>query len=329
MKLLVVGCGSIGKRHIGNFKSLGVEDIAGVDTREDRRKEVEARFGLKKTFSILEDALSQKYDAAILCSPTALHIKQGVQLAERGVHLMIEKPLADSLEGAEQLLKIVNQKKLTALMAYPFRFDPSVEKLKALFESGVIGKPLFVRGEFSEYLPDWHPWEDYRMFYMAKKAQGGGSILDQSHILDLAEHLFGDVKSVSCINDRLSSLEVETDDFAEMLIRFNSGVVGSIHTDMLGRAHQKHMEIKGEEGNLFWDFYAYEVKAYIAAQKKWEVYPFKNDKNTMYLNESRHFLESIKTGAEVRAPLKEGVRTMKTLMAAIEASTKQKVSVVA
>ncbi|HOW28611.1 MAG TPA: Gfo/Idh/MocA family oxidoreductase [Elusimicrobiota bacterium] len=325
MKILVVGCGSIGKRHIGNFKSLGVDDIHAVETREDRRQEVKSRFGLKNIHSSLDEALKENFTAAILCSPTAYHVKQGLQLASKWTHLMIEKPLADTLEGADELHKIVKDKKLVVLMAYPFRFDPSVEKFKSLLESGCIGKALFIRGEFSEYLPDWHPWEDYRTFYMAKKAQGGGSILDQSHILDLAEWLMGDVESIACINDRLSALEVETDDFAEMLVRFRSGTVGSIHTDMLGRSHKKVMEIKGSEGNLFWDFYTYEVRAYYAAAKKWEIYPFKNDKNQMYLNESNHFLECINKGLPSRSPLEDGIRTMKTLMAAIRASEKKEV----
>src|SRR5262245_27974604 len=124
MKVLVVGAGSIGKRHIGNLKTIGVSEIAVVETREDRLQEVKSRFGVNEMYPSLDQALPQKFDGAVLCSPTALHVKQGLQLAEKGVHLMIEKPLADNLDGADQLHKIVEQKKLVALMAYPFRFDP-------------------------------------------------------------------------------------------------------------------------------------------------------------------------------------------------------------
>ena len=116
-----------------------------------------------------------------------------------------------------------------------FRYTPTIMKVKELLETGLIGKVLSVRGEFSEYLPDWHPWEDYRSFYMAEKSQGGGSILDQSHIMDLIHYLFGGFKSVYAINTRISSLEINADDIAEMIVTMKSGVIAAIHTDIYGQ----------------------------------------------------------------------------------------------
>jgi predicted dehydrogenase len=324
MKLLVVGSGSIGKRHLNNFRTIGVKEIGAVDPRPDRRQEIEQRFPGVKAYESLEAALVDKYDAAVIASPTSLHIPQAIALAKRGVHLMIEKPLGHSLEGLEELSQEVKKGNLKVLIAYPFRFDGSFLKLQSLLDAGAIGKPLYVRGEFSEYLPDWHPWEDYRHFYMAKKSLGGGSLLDQSHVLNMVEALFGEILSVFAFNDRVSSLEVETDDLAELLVKFKGGVVGTVHMDMLGRRHVKRIEIKGEKGDLLWDFYTYEVRWYDADEKRWEMYPYKNDKNDMYIAESKHFLACVDGNETPRISLDEGILTMKVLVSAQTAHCGQK-----
>ena len=179
----------------------------------------------------------------------------------------MEKPLSHNLEGIEELAQVVKEKKVKFLMAYIFRFSEAVRKLKELLDSQAIGKVLYFRGEFSEYLPDWHPWEDYRSFYMAKKSMGGGSILDQSHIIDLAHFLFGEIKEVFCVNEKFSDLDVEADDIAEITAYFESGLLGSIHMDMFGREHKKFMEIKGSSGNILWDFYDFSVKIFSGEKK--------------------------------------------------------------
>jgi predicted dehydrogenase len=316
MNILVVGGGSIGKRHIGNLRTVGVQKVGVIEPRADRREEIRGRFPGTETFETFEKALSESFNGAVIASPTSLHIPQAIELARRGVHLMIEKPLGHNLEGSQTLIDETEKRRLAVLIAYPFRFDGSFLKLKALYDAGTLGKAIYVRGEFSEYLPDWHPWEDYRTFYMAKKHLGGGSLLDQSHILNLAEALCGEVDKVAAINGRFSPLEVETDDLGELLVRFRSGVVGTIHMDMFGRNHVKQLELKCEKGDLIWDFCRYEVRAYYAEQKRWEIFPFKNDKNEMYLNETKHFLACIEGKERPRISLGEGIATMQVLEAA-------------
>lgn len=182
MNFLIIGCGSIGKRHIRNLISIGInkDNLNCVETRDDRIKEVND-YGIKNTFKNLDDAIDKKkYDAAIVCSPTSMHIDQCIKLSEKKIHLLIEKPLSRDLHNIDKLIENVKKNNLVVLMAYVFRFSPQVQKMKELIDKKIIGKIYYARGEFSEYLPDWHPYEDYRSFYMAEKSLGGGSILDQS-----------------------------------------------------------------------------------------------------------------------------------------------------
>ena len=203
---------------------------------------------------------------------------------------MIEKPLSRNLEGIEILKKNVKENNLVVLMAYIFRFTPQVQMIKKLIQENALGKIYYVRGEFSEYLPDWHPYEDYRSFYMAEKSMGGGSILDQSHIFDLVHYLLGGFKNVKAYNSKISNLELNADDISELIVEMNSGVIASLHTDIFGRQHQKFLEIKGENGNIKWDFYKNKVSIYDPKDKAVKIFKkFPTDFNLTYINEIKHF----------------------------------------
>ncbi|WP_239988797.1 Gfo/Idh/MocA family protein [Paramagnetospirillum kuznetsovii] len=331
MRYLVIGSGSIGKRHTRNLRAIGVpsSDIFAIDTRADRRREIE-EIGINTSFASFDEALAAgHYDAALVCSPTSLHIPQATVLAKRGTHILMEKPLAHDLAGIVDLKQAVADNGVQVVMAYIFRFAPTVAKAKELVDSGIIGKVLYARGEFSEYLPDWHPYEDYRTFYMAEKSQGGGSILDQSHIMDLVHYLLGGFASVSCFNAHVSGLDLKADDIAEMIVRLKSGVVASIHTDIFGRDHKKSLEIKGEHGNILWDHYAGAVTHYDAETKVSRVFKkFPADFNLAYIAELKHFIACCEGKEKPLATLQEGIETMELILAAERSHQSGRIEVV-
>ena len=286
VKLLVVGAGSIGKRHIRNAITMGVNpnNIISIDKRVDRIKEVK-KLGIKKTYNNFDKALKEDFDAAIICSPTSFHISQSIKIAKMKKHILIEKPLDSNLKDSKKLVQLKKKNKLTIMIAYIFRFSEPIKFIKKELKKKSIGKILYFRGEFSEYLPDWHPYEDYRSFYMANKKQGGGSILDQCHIMDLSHFLIGDFLSVSAINCKISNLEINADDISEMIVKHKNGVISSIHTDIFGRSHKKMLEIKGEKGNIIWDFYKNEVKIFNSKTKKIKLFnKFNKNFNDAYIN---------------------------------------------
>ena len=321
MKILIVGCGSIGKRHLRNLLTIGIkhENISCVETRQDRITEVK-NYGIERVYSSLESALNDKnYDAAIICSPTSLHIEQCNILSSKNINLMIEKPLSRDLNNIEELKDIVIKNNLVTFIAYIFRFAPSIKFLKDILEKKTIGEVFFVRGEFSEYLPDWHPYEKYNSFYMAQKQMGGGSILDQSHIMDLVHHLFGNFKSVMAFNNKISGLEIEADDIAEMIVELDNGILASIHTDIFGRKHSKSLEIKGSRGNIKWDFYKNEVSVYDAETKTLKIEDdFDKDFNKVYIEELKYFIDCSNNNNQAHPNLDVGIDTMKLILSSEE-----------
>ena len=320
MKFALIGAGSIGKRHLGNLIAAGVAptDIVIVDPRADRVEECKAKYGISRFFESVEQLPFSEVEAAFVCSPTAYHLQQALVLASEGLHLLIEKPLAHNLDGIDELQKIIAEKGNRVLIAYPFRFSEHGRKLKEVVDTQIVGRPLYVHGEFSEYLPDWHPWEDYRSFYMAKKAQGGGSLLDQSHIMDMAHWCLGTVREAFGFNGLVSDLEVETDDLAEIQVKFESGVIGTIHQDMFGRKHSKYMEVKCTHGSIYWDVYDLSVGVFDAVSNNSTKFQFGSDHQVMYLNEINHFLELCRgITTESQCTLEDGMHGMKIIDAVL------------
>lgn len=219
---LVVGCGSIGKRHIGNLIARGAGEILAFDVRADRRREVESQFGVE-SLGHLEDAWKRRPNVALITVPTNLHIPLALQAAEHGCHLFIEKPLSDRLEGVDQLLEAVRVRNPVTLVGCNMRFHPGLMMVKKLLEEGTIGRVVAARVEVGQYLPDWHPWEDCRHAYSAHRDLGGGVILDAIHEIDYIRWMLGEVEAIACFAGKLGHLEIEAEDTAAILLRFADG----------------------------------------------------------------------------------------------------------
>lgn len=171
LKVLVVGYGSIGKRHIENISLLKDVEIL-VCTKQKYDKFLQKK--KCKVYGTLDECIREKPDVAFITNVTSLHVKTAKKLATAGINLFIEKPLSNSLNGIPRLLGIVQQKKLITLMGCVFRFHPCIKKIKEIISSKEIGRVLSVRVENGSFLPDWHPYEDYSKSYAARKDLGGG-----------------------------------------------------------------------------------------------------------------------------------------------------------
>ena len=320
MKFLVVGCGSIGKRHLANLKSLGVDQLMAVDPDESRRQDVVALFDLE-AFASLDSALQRSPQAVLICTPNSLHLQGAMAAARDGCHLFIEKPLSHTLKGVEGLIQEVEKKGLVTFIGCNYKFHPSFVKMKEIIDSGVLGRILSVRCQFGQYLPDWHPWEDYRKTYSARSDLGGGILLD-SHEFDYMQWYLGPVDQVFCMASKLSDLEIDTEDTAAVLLKFKSGTIAEIHLDYTQRAYQRNYEFFGENGTLKWNFGDCNVSLYLAADNKWEVFeePRNFDLNNMYREEMKHFINSIENGKETITDIFAGWRTLKLIMAAKESA---------
>jgi predicted dehydrogenase len=220
------------------------------------------------------------------------------------------------MDGVDEIVKTAKRRGLVLAVGYNFRFHPGMRKVKERLESGLIGRVMWGRAIVGQYLPDWRPWQDYRKSYTARREMGGGIILDGSHELDYMRWLMGEVNSVLCFAGKLSSLEVNVEDSADILMRHEGGRVSNVHMDFIRRDYFRVCEIVGEEGTVRWSFPSGTVELYSARTKRWRMVYTGCDPNEMYVREMRCFIRCIQ-GKE--APLVDGEEGRKTLEVALAA----------
>lgn len=247
MKVLVVGCGSIGRRHAANAATLatvGVYDAApGV--AEACAKEVGAQ-----VFSRLDDALHWKPRAVVVATPHRSHLEVAGRAVAAGADVLIEKPLSHALDGVGDFLKGVDAAGRRAFSVCNMRFHPGPATLRESLPA--IGRPLFARAHYGNYLPSMRPGRDYRELYAARRAEGGGVVLDAVHEIDYLTWLFERVESVACHAAKLSDLDLDVEDHALLALRHASGVDASVELDYLRPRKSRGCEIVGTEGVLVW-----------------------------------------------------------------------------
>lgn len=319
MKFLIVGCGSIGKRHLRNLLSLGYEDVTIFDPQKAVIEDIRREFDLP-SYDNLEMALVKSPDAVILSNPTAHHIPSAIQAAQSGAHLLIEKPIAHSTDQVGDLIAEVKTRNLVAMIAYSLRFFDGINLMRDLLIDDVIGETLYVQAEVGQYLPDWRPEVDYRNVYSAKAKQGGGVVLDLSHELDYLVWLFGPVSSVSSQIGKVSNLEIDVEDTADMLMEHSSGVFSSLHLDYLQRTPFRKCKIVGSDGTLLWDYFADSIEVYSIDRKEWQSYPYDGDRNAMYVKEIQHFIDCIKNNKKPLISLESGLQVLQIAIAAKRAA---------
>lgn len=316
----VVGCGSMGQRHIRNLKALGVETVLAVDPAAQRL--VEARESGAIPQPDLAAALDELPRAVLVCTPPTAHLEPMRAALERGAHVFVEKPLAASLDGVDEVLATADARRLVVCVGYNLRFHAGLLKAKALLDAGEIGRLLVAHAEFGQYLPDWRPG-DYRESYSARRALGGGIVLEASHEIDYVRWLAGEVVAVSAVAERLGALEIDVEDIALVTLRLATGALAHLHLDALQRSYTRGCKLIGTEGTLVWDF-ASGVRHYSARSGEWKSFPIVPEKDEMYREELRHFLASVGGAARPLPTGGDGKRALEVALATRRAALERR-----
>jgi predicted dehydrogenase len=315
-KFLIVGFGSIGKRHCDNLKQIGGVEVAVLTRRHIDLPGV-------TLFISQEDALRQEYDAVLVTNETSSHIPTAIAFAEKGCHLFIEKPLSHSLKDSDRLANLVSRRNLKVMIGCNLRFHPAVSSGKEFIQKDKIGRIVSAQIQAGQYLPDWHPARDYRQSYSARRDKGGGVILDLIHELDYAYWFFGGASMVFAFSGKRGDLQIETEDTAEILLEFKNGVWCQVHLDYLRRRPARSFTLVGTGGVVEGDIINNKVRVFEAGSNKWEAGQTGNDDNlnATYIAELRHFIDYI--NGRVPQPLtglEDGVSVLKIALAARESA---------
>ena len=316
MRFLICGLGSIGQRHLQNLLSLGEDDIVLYRTGKATLASKEfARFPVEDDLSRVVE--TWKPQAAIISNPTSLHMDTALPLARAGIHLLIEKPISNSRVKVLDLQETLHESGAKVLVGYQFRFHPGIRQAKKMIAEGAIGKIDSVHVYWGEYLPDWHPWEDYQLAYSARRDLGGGVVLTLSHPIDYLRWIFGEVDALTAEIGNRSTLAIDVEESADFELAFNSGVKASVHLDYLQNPKRHWMDIKGEHGTLHWD--------YADADVRWSTSSTQDERRTagtlafqrneMFLQEMAHFIDLIRDDGNPICTVEDGLRTLEVALA--------------
>lgn len=330
MKALLIGLGGVGQRHARNLRSLfpdvellayrvrGYSHVVTPKLQADSGLDVEKTLGIR-SFSDLQAALAEEPQIAIICNPSSLHISTAIACVQAGCDVLVEKPLADSLDGVSDLARAAEQAERLVMVAYQLRFHPCVKQLAATLASGVLGNLLSVRVTVGEYLPGWHPYEDYRGSYAARADLGGGVVLTQIHELDYLSSLFGAPKRVFAMGGHWSGLEIDVEDTASALLEFSAQgrtLPVHLHQDYLQRPASRQCEVIGDRAKVIMDLPSMTVTVHEFNGSQPTTYSFSDfDRNQLFLDEMQHFLTCVKERRRPIVDLHDGVTSLRMALA--------------
>lgn len=256
-RILIVGHGSIGQRHLRIVReSLPHANLAVL--LRSGAKEVEG----VTCFTSMDQALAFKPLAAIIANPAPFHIDSALALARNGCHLLVEKPISTATEQVHSLLQVVREQGIVLQVGYNLRFLPSLRDFRRQVQSGRVGRILSVRCEVGQHLETWRPGNDYRIGVSARRELGGGVLLELSHELDYLRWIFGEAEWVSAWIGQQGALDIDVEDTAHLLLGMAEstggdvvpvGPVVSLALDFLRRDMTRRCIAIGEYGSLIWD----------------------------------------------------------------------------
>jgi predicted dehydrogenase len=322
MKFVIAGLGSIGRRHLRNLLACGQHEVLLL--RSGRSTLPSGELGGFPSVAELPAALDWRPDAIIVSNPTALHLDVAIPAAEAGCHLLIEKPVSDSMERLETLQRAVRAGGCRVLVGFQFRFHPTLKDARSRITSGGLGRVTHARAHWGEYLPEWHPWENYRESYAARRDLGGGVLLTLCHPFDYLRWIFGEVDRADGTAERGLGLEVEA--VVDAAVHFRSGVEAGVHLDYLQDPPEHFLEVTGERGRLRWDgrIGSLEVSGTAARESTHHAPPPGFERNDMFLAEMRHFVEVVAGDASPLCTLDDGVRIQQILETVRHATTERR-----
>jgi len=316
MKFLIAGFGSIGRRHFRNLISLGEKDILFLRSNQSNLPDEE--IAAYPVYTDIESALAQTPDAVIVSNPSSLHLDIAIPAAESGCDILIEKPLSNNRKKMPQFVESVRENGSKVLVGFQFRYHPAFIRIRELLADGIIGRILSVRAQWGEYLPDWHPWEDYRKSYSAQDSLGGGVILTLCHPFDYLRWLIGEVEGLWAFSGKLGDLDLHVEDTAEIGIIFSNGAFGSLHLSYNQKPTTHRVEIVGTAGTITWDDNSGVTSLYQSAVGDWQKTSPSADfvRNDLFQAQMRHFLAVIQGESIPACTLEDGIKALDLALAA-------------
>jgi len=333
MKVLFVGLGGIGQRHLRNFRRVLGDELDPLafrvradspvltDTLEiEPGADLTTKYGLR-TFGDLSKALDESPDLVIVSNPSSFHVSTARAAVQRGLNVFVEKPLSHSADGVADLVADADRTGVVGLVGYQLRFHPCLERVSTILREKLLGRVLSVRAHVGEYLPGWHKYEDYRQMYAARADLGGGVVLSQIHELDYLYWLFGMPSRIFTAGGHLSDLELDVEDTASSVMQIELDGVSvpvQLHQDYVQRPPSRGLESVGARGKLVLDLVSTRLVRYGESGETAETFePSGFQRNDLFLAQTRHAVACIRRSEHPKVSLRDGAKSLLVALASL------------
>lgn len=303
-----MGWGSVGRRHLTNLRDLGVDEWVIVRSGQSTLSE-EPPEDVHVTSDLVAALERHEPDLAVVASPSSLHAAAAARCAERAVPVLVEKPLAASTDGLDELVTAVERGGGPLLVGFQFRFHPGIACLAELLAAGTLGEVLHVSATWGEHLPDWHPWEDHRRSYAARGELGGGVHHTLCHPFDYLRMLLGPLQVRHAALRSGGPLGLEVAEAADVVLGSPGGGTVVVHLDYWARPARHDLSVVGSQGTVTLDMVAGEMGIWTAASGTWSAreVPGARERNELFIAEAAHLLDLVAGTAEPKCTLDDGL----------------------
>ena len=311
LSVLIVGCGSIGIRHIEVLYSLEVKNISIFDNDNEKINILLKKFPKLKAYKSFEEGLIEKPDTVFILTPTKMHIAMIIKALKAGCHVFTEKPLSDSMDRSDELLRVMDQTRKKVMVGHCFRYHKGLLKVKKLIGAEHIGRLVSIRALMGEHLPLIRP--DYKNMYLAKYS----GAFELMHDIDLAIwYADKPIKKVKALYGTYSDIGVTSPDTVEILIDFENKCMANIHLDFFQIPRRRHIELMGTNGVIIVEFGSwdeYTVSVYRKEIGKWEITKGVTKRNDMFMDEDKEFLVAVAEDKPMLCDVPEALKVVQVI----------------
>ena len=321
-RILIVGVGSIGQRHLRCFQATGRAELSLCETNTQLRRQIAEQYAVDRAYADLDAALSDPHDAVVIATPAQLHVPMAIKLAEAGLHLLIEKPLSTSLEGIDSLKQLIQRKHLVVAVAYVYHAHPAFQEMKQAVEAGRFGRPVQVIANCGQHFPTYRP--AYRDIYYTDRATGGGAVQDAiTHVINAAEWLVGPIDRLvaDVAHQVLEGVEVE--DTVHVIAR-HGNIQGCYSLNQHQAPNETTLTVVCHDGTCRFEFHKNRWRWMTEPGGDWhdeDNGPLERD--ALFTHQADAFLNALEGTKPPLCTLDEGVQTLRVNLAILESSEQQ------
>ncbi len=319
-RMLIIGVGSIGERHVRTFQATDRVELSVCESNPTLRKTVTERYGLTTSYADLDEALAAgAFDVALIATPSHLHIPMAKKIAEAGYPMFIEKPLSLTLDGTDELVRIVADKKVLTAVAYTYRSHPALRSMKEAIDSGRFGKPVQVVATWGQHFPHYRP--AYREIYYTSRETGGGAIQDVlTHAINAAEFLVGPIEKLMADCDHKVLEGVEVEDTVHVIARHKGGIMGCFSLNQHQAPNENLVTVICERGTARFNLIEACWRSMVEPDAGWkEEFQFSRERDDIFINQANLFLDALEGKGPVACTLAEGLQTLRVNRTVLQA----------